>query len=142
MYRTVPLRRSNRDAETGEIMNTKIGWVAVLLGGALVTGCSGSSDDATYDDAVQSKSAHFETFVGKDGKTYFDLVAGNGQNVLRSQGYASSAGAKKGARSVVANGPDTSAYDVLEASDHTWYFNLTADNGEIIGTSQMYTTKS
>jgi uncharacterized protein YegP (UPF0339 family) len=43
--------------------------------------------------------------------------------------------------SVVANGPETTAYDILEASDGSYYFNLTAANHEIIGTSQMYASK-
>ncbi len=105
-------------------------------------GCSAgeSTDDGTVE--ISSRSAHFETFVGQDGKTYFDLVAGNGQNVLRSQGYASASGANNGEASIVVNGPNTERYNLLEASDGTWYFNLTATNHQVIGTSQMYVTKS
>ena len=125
-------------------MFLKIGSVvAVALVCGVVTGCS-AADEGSFDDGaaeVSSTSAHFETFVGADGKTYFDLVAGNGQNVLRSQGYTSSSSAKTGMNSVVANGPETTAYDILEASDGSYYFNLTAQNHEIIGTSQMYSTK-
>jgi hypothetical protein len=115
--------------------------VALAFG---VVGCS-AADEGSFEDGaaeVSSTSAHFETFVGVDGKTYFDLVAGNGQNVLRSQGYSSASSAKTGMNSVVANGPETSAFDLLEASDGSWYFNLTAANHEIIGTSQMYSSKS
>jgi len=114
--------------------------VALALG---AFGCS-AADEGSFEDGaaeVTSQSARFETFVGVDGKTYFDLVAGNGQNVLRSQGYSSSASAKTGMNSVVANGPETAAYQILEASDGSYYFNLTAANHEIIGTSQMYSSK-
>jgi len=125
-------------------MFLKIGSVvAVALVCGVVTGCS-AADEGSFDDGaaeVSSTSAHFETFVGADGKTYFDLVAGNGQNVLRSQGYSSSTSAKTGMNSVVANGPETAAYSILEASDGSYYFNLTAANHEIIGTSQMYSSK-
>ena len=31
----------------------------------------------------------FETFEGKDGRTYFHLLAGTGQKILASQGYSS-----------------------------------------------------
>jgi uncharacterized protein YegP (UPF0339 family) len=114
--------------------------VALVLG---TVGCSAageSIDDGSVE--VSSKSAHFETFVGQDGHTYFDLVAGNGQNVLRSQGYTTSSGAKSGVASVVQNGVDPERYAVLEAKDGTYYFNLTALNHRVIGTSQMYATKS
>ena len=106
-------------------------------------GCSAASDGVDDGSAeVTSKSAHFETFVGADGRTYFDLVAGNGQDVLRSQGYSSATSAKKGIASVVENGVDASAYEILEAKDGTWYFDLTAANHEVIGTSQMYVSKT
>jgi len=125
-------------------MFLKIGSVvAVALACGFVTGCS-AADEGSFDDGaaeVTSTSAHFETFVGADGKTYFDLVAGNGQNVLRSQGYTSASSAKTGMNSVVANGPETASYQILEASDGSYYFNLTAANHEIIGTSQMYSSK-
>jgi len=116
--------------------------VAVLFVGSALVGCGAAAEEGEGDNTIQSHSAHFETFVGKDGKVYWDLVAGNGQNVLRSQGYTTSTSAKKGALSVVANGPDATAYEILEAADGTYYFNLRADNNEIIGTSQMYSTKT
>ncbi|HEY1956589.1 MAG TPA: YegP family protein [Polyangiaceae bacterium] len=117
----------------------------MLAAGIVVAtvGCSASSE--SVDDGateVSSKSAHFETFVGVDGRTYFDLVAANGQNVLRSQGYTSATSAKTGIASVVENAVDPSAYQLLEATDGTWYFNLTAANHEVIGTSEMYVSKS
>ena len=124
-------------------MFLKIGSVVAVALAMGVVGCSAADEGSFADGAaeVTSTSAHFETFVGQDGKTYFDLVAGNGQNVLRSQGYSSSSSAKTGMNSVVVNGVETTAYEILEASDGSWYFNLTAANHEIIGTSQMYSTK-
>lgn len=122
------------------------GKIGLVLAAGIVLGTMGCSaagesiDDGSVD--VTSRSAHFETFVGADGRTYFDLVAGNGQNVLRSQGYASASGAKRGVASVVENGVDSSAYEILEAKDGTWYFDLTAANHEAIGTSEMYASKS
>src|SRR4051794_31654521 len=43
------------------------------------------------DDALST--GKFETFTGKDGKVYFHLLAGNGERVLGSEGYASGAAA-------------------------------------------------
>jgi hypothetical protein len=92
---------------------------------------------------VTSKSAHFETFVGKDGQHYFSLVAGNGQNVLRSEGYASVAGMNGGVASVVANGVDLTNFEILQAKNGEYYFNLkSAANGQTVATSETYSTKS
>ena len=57
-------------------------------------------------DQYDALSTHgkFETFTGQDGKFYFHLLAGNGEKVLASQGYATLASAKTGITSVQANG--------------------------------------
>ena len=96
--------------------------------------------EETSQDLV-SRSAFFETFQGLDGKYYFNLMAGNGQNVLRSQGYTRLASAEGGADSVISNGADKRNFEVQQASNGDWYFNLKAANGETIGTSQLYSTK-
>jgi uncharacterized protein YegP (UPF0339 family) len=124
-------------------MFLKIGSVfaAALVLGTVGCSAAGESVDGQAVE-IASTSAHFETFVGKDGKTYFDLVAGNGQNVLRSQGYKSGSGARSGMASVVNNGPNPAMYLVKQATDGTYYFDLTAGNHQIIGTSEMYASKS
>jgi uncharacterized protein YegP (UPF0339 family) len=96
--------------------------------------------EETSQDLV-SRSAFFETFQGLDNKYYFNLMAGNGQNVLRSQGYTRLASAQGGVESILANGNDKRNFEVQQASNGDWYFNLEAANGEIIGTSQLYATK-
>jgi uncharacterized protein YegP (UPF0339 family) len=124
-------------------MFLKIGSVVAVALAFGAVGCS-AADDGSFEDGaaeISSHSARFETFVGNDGKTYFDLVAGNGQNVLRSQGYGSASSAQTGMDSVVANGTNPAAFEILEASDGSYYFNLTAANHEIIATSEMYSSK-
>lgn len=96
--------------------------------------------EETSQDLV-SRSAFFETFRGLDGKYYFNMMAGNGQNVLRSQGYTRLASAEGGVESVIANGNDKRNFEIQQAANGDWYFNLEAANGEIIGTSQLYATK-
>lgn len=121
------------------------GLAAFALLSLSVAACGGSPDTASTDDdssAVVSKSAHFETFTGTDGKTYFDLVAGNGQNVLRSQGYTTKESASNGIASVQSNGTHPAMFDVKQAANGEYYFNLQALNGAIIGTSETYATKS
>ncbi len=113
-----------------------------------VTGCAAPTSEAdavqaeeTSEDLVSS-SAYFETFQGLDGSYYFSMTAGNGQNVLRSQGYTKLASAQNGVASVIANGNDKRQFDVKQATNGDWYFNLRAANNEIIGTSELYVSKS
>jgi len=133
------------------MFTTKIGSVARLVAFALVSvsavACSGApqsfdpAGDVSEEDAL-SRSAKFQTFVGMDGQHYFNLVAANGQNVLRSEGYKTAAGADSAIASVVSNGIDYQSYRQLQAKNGEWYFNIVAGNGEIIATSETYATKS
>lgn len=97
--------------------------------------------EETTSDLV-SRSAYFETFQGQDGQHYFHLMAANGENVLRSEGYATLAGAQGGVASVLAHGASAANFAVLEAATGEFYFNLVASNGEVIGTSELYASKS
>ncbi len=85
-------------------------------------------------------SARFEFKQASDGQTYFNLVAANGEIVLTSERYASAAGARTGAASVLENAPQSQRYERRQAVDGQAYFVLKAANGEIVGTSEMYTT--
>jgi uncharacterized protein len=85
--------------------------------------------------------ARFEIFVGANDRHYFRLVARNGQQVLRSQSYASRASALNGAFAVAEYGVSAEAYDVRQANNGGYYFNVYAPNGQVIGTSQVYSTK-
>lgn len=104
---------------------------------AQVAGLDGVESDITQDELTTLKG-RFETFVGKDGQYYFHLLAGNGQKVLASEGYATKAGAEAGIASVKANGVNEGRYLSREASNGQHYFLLTAANGSIIGMSELY----
>ncbi len=95
-------------------------------------------DELTAVDGELTASSRFETFTGKDGKFYFHLLAGNGQKVLASQGYASLSGAKGGIETVKTNGVNAMRYLQREAVDGSSYFVLAGGNGAIIGVSEMY----
>jgi len=123
--------------------------IALLSLGLILSACDGTAavDESYIDDSVDGKedavrSARFETFTGRDGKSYFHLLAGNGQLVLKSQGYASAAGAQDGIETVKFNGAYTDSYQILESKDGQFYFNLLAGNWQIIGTSELYVSKS
>src|SRR6478735_11136270 len=75
----------------------------------------------------------------KNEEFQFNLEATNGQVILTSEGYATKASCKTGIESVKTNAPLDSRYDRNIAKNGQYYFNLKAGNGEIIGTSQMYT---
>jgi len=82
----------------------------------------------------------FEIFTGEDDQFYFRLYAGNGEIILHSEGYVGKSGCENGIASVKENAPDDDRYQRKTSTDGQFYFNLTAANGEIIGTSEMYTS--
>ncbi|MEZ4398817.1 MAG: YegP family protein [Kofleriaceae bacterium] len=84
----------------------------------------------------------FALHLDVGGKYYWNLHAGNGEIVLRSQRYDSEAAALNGAFSVSDNGTTAARYQVLPAQNGGYYFNLTATNGQVIGTSEVYASKS
>ena len=108
----------------------------------VMVGCEDETGTGDEQNVTATSNARIETFEGLDGQFYFNVFAGNGEQVLRSEGYTTLAAAKKGVESVKSNGVDSDNYDVLKAVDGSSYYNLVAQNGEIIGTSEMYVAKS
>jgi len=78
----------------------------------------------------------------KNDEFQFVLKAGNGEIILTSEGYSSKANCTNGIESVKRNSQDDSKFDKKEAKDGRTYFNLKATNGQIIGSSQMYSSIS
>ncbi len=74
----------------------------------------------------------------KNGEFQFSLKAGNGQEILASEGYTTKAACLNGVESVKKNSQDDNRFDRLESKNGKYYFNLKATNGQIIGTSEMY----
>lgn len=117
---------------------------------ALTTACGvedaemelGGDESLSIDESAVTTNTRFEVFTGRDGQSYFHLIAGNGQKVLASEGYTTPTGAKNGVATVKNNGALESRYLLRESSDGRHYFVLVAGNGQIIGVSQMYTTAS
>ncbi len=121
---------------------------AVLASFALLTACGIDSTPAAESDVLdQNQDAliakgRFETFVGSDAKTYFHLLAGNGEKILASQGYTTLASAEAGIASVKTNGVLVERFVSRTAVDGASYFVLKAGNGAVIGVSQMYASAS
>lgn len=78
----------------------------------------------------------------KNGEYQFSLKAGNGQEILGSEGYTTKAACQNGIESVKKNSQDDARFDRLESKNGKWYFNLKATNGQIIGSSEMYESAS
>jgi uncharacterized protein YegP (UPF0339 family) len=98
----------------------------------------------TYLDKVEANStgARVEISAGETGQFHFNLFAKNGEIVLSSESYTSEAAAWNGAFAVQDAASVATNFAVKTASDGRFYFTLTADNGQTVGTSQMYTTKA
>ncbi|OEK07938.1 hypothetical protein A8C32_15835 [Flavivirga aquatica] len=82
----------------------------------------------------------FEIKKDKSEQYRFNLKAGNGQVILSSEAYKAKSSCENGIESVRTNSQDNSKYERLTAKDNSPYFNLKATNGQIIGTSEMYSS--
>ncbi|MCK8524379.1 YegP family protein [Aquimarina sp. D1M17] len=79
----------------------------------------------------------------KEGSSYhFTLKAKNGQVILSSEVYNSKAAAENGISSVKKNASEDGRYERKTAKDGRFFFNLKAGNGQVIGSSQMYSSES
>lgn len=83
----------------------------------------------------------FEIKTGSSGKCMFNLKAGNGQVILTSQSYESKDGCKNGIESVRKNSQDDDRFERKTAKDGSPFFTLNATNGQVIGKSEMYSSK-
>lgn len=75
-----------------------------------------------------------------NGEFQFNLKAGNGQTILASEGYTTLAACKNGIESVKKNSQVDARFERKEAKNGAPYFNLKATNGQVIGTSEMYSS--
>jgi hypothetical protein len=78
----------------------------------------------------------------KNGEFQFNLVAGNGEIVLTSEGYASKPSCMNGVKSVMKNAADVKRFEPKVAKNGKFHFNLKASNGQVIGSSEMYDSQS
>ena len=87
-------------------------------------------------------SGTFELYKDKGDEYRFRLKASNGQTIGSSEGYKSKASAENGIESVKTNAPDMTRYEVFEGKNEKHYFNLKAKNGQVILSSQGYSSAS
>lgn len=78
----------------------------------------------------------------RNGEYQFNLMAGNGQVILASEGYSTRVACDNGVESVRKNAPDDARYERKISTNAKYYFNLKAGNGQIIGTSELYESQA
>lgn len=80
----------------------------------------------------------FEIFTDAGDKCRFRLKARNGEIILVSEAYESSAACNNGIAAVKENTPNDDRYERTETVGGKPMFNLKAANGRVIGTSEAY----
>jgi uncharacterized protein YegP (UPF0339 family) len=84
----------------------------------------------------------YELKLAKNGEFYFNLLAGNGQGILKSEMYKTRAAAENGIASVQTNCSEDGQYECKTSNNEKAYFVLKAKNHQVIGQSQMYESES
>jgi uncharacterized protein YegP (UPF0339 family) len=86
-----------------------------------------------------AREAKFEIKLRKNDHFMFNLIAPNNEVILTSEGYTTKENCKKGIESVRKNSlVATKFLKLIDFPTTKVYFVLKAENGEIIGRSQMY----
>lgn len=86
--------------------------------------------------------AKFVLKKSKNGKYFFNLLAGNNQVILTSELYEERRSAEGGIASVQKNGGVAARFEEKVATSGKPYFVLKATNGEVIGKSETYSSPS
>jgi uncharacterized protein YegP (UPF0339 family) len=84
----------------------------------------------------------FEIYKDKAGEFRFRLKAGNGETILASEGYKQKSSAVNGIESVRKNSQIDARFERKMTSSGKPMFNLKASNGQVIGTSETYSSDS
>ncbi len=84
----------------------------------------------------------FEIKKDKAGKLRFNLKASNGIVILSSEAYNSKSACDNGIESVRKNSQTDTMFERKKAKNGSPYFNLKASNGQVIGSSEMYSSTS
>jgi uncharacterized protein YegP (UPF0339 family) len=84
----------------------------------------------------------FELKQAKDGQFMFNLKAANGQVILTSELYKTKPSAENGIDSVRKNATRAGAFEVKANAKDEPYFILKATNGQEVGRSEYYSSKT
>lgn len=83
-------------------------------------------------------------FILRSSGTQFhwNLYAANNEKILHAERYTSKQGALTGIASAQSNAPRADRYERRLSTANEPYFVLKARNGEIVGTSEMYSSSA
>lgn len=85
----------------------------------------------------------FEIYQSDRTKKYhFRLKAANFEIILTGQAYKAKVDCLGGVESVKKHAPNAGCFEIKESSNGRCYFTLRANNGQVIGQSQMYKSRS
>ncbi len=87
-------------------------------------------------------NGYYELKKTEAEKFHFTLKAANHEVILSSQHYAEKANALKGIESVRSHGSKDEYFERKVSAKEQPYFSLKAANGQMIGTSQMYSSEA
>ena len=87
-------------------------------------------------------SGKFELKAATDKQFHFHLKAGNGETILASELYTEKRGALNGIEAVKRSSPIDGRYERKTNRTGEPYFVLKAANGEVVGTSESYSSTS
>ena len=79
--------------------------------------------------------------LASDAGFRFNLHARNGEIVLSSENYTTQAAAWNGAFAIQDAAALEGSFEVKTSLDNRFYFTLTAANGQVVGVSQLYTSR-
>lgn len=83
----------------------------------------------------------FEVTKRTNGEFQFNLKASNGQVILSSEGYKAKPSCMNGIESVKKNSQEMTRFEKKVAKNGKHHFNLKSTNGQIVGSSQMYSSE-
>jgi len=84
----------------------------------------------------------FELKRNEDKAYHFTLKAANGQVILSSESYTSKNAAEVGIASVQQHAEADNRYERKTSKNGKFFFNLKTTSGQVIGSSQMYSSES
>lgn len=84
----------------------------------------------------------FEIKKSTNGQFFFNLKAGNGEVILTGETYSSKQAAESGIASIQVNASLDERYERKISARNEPYFSLKAANGQSLGRSEMYSSKT
>lgn len=87
-------------------------------------------------------AGYYELKQASDGQYHFTLKTGNHEVILTSERYTTRSAAETGIESCRTNSHNEARYDRKRAKNGQLFFNLKAENGQVIGTSEMYSSEA